>query len=109
LRNDSHTNATTTDDYYQVLEHRLADNAARTKPLSNSDDFDDFDGGSPGFGCDKTSQAIEIAPQEKRDDPARTRMVRFAVSQNTNQNSTSLIIMQEYTRRHVHVTSLDLT
>ena len=36
-------------------------------------------------------------------------MVRFAVSQNVNKNNTSLMIMHEYTRRHVHVTSLDLT
>jgi len=36
-------------------------------------------------------------------------MVRFAVSQNFSKNNTSLMIMHEYTRRHVHVTSLDLT
>jgi len=36
-------------------------------------------------------------------------MVRFAVSQNVNKNNTSLMIAHEYTRRHVHVTSLDLT
>ena len=42
-------------------------------------------------------------------DPARTPMVRFAVSQNVNENNTSPMIMHEYTRRHVHVTSLDLT
>ncbi len=36
-------------------------------------------------------------------------MVRFAVSQNINENNTSLMIAREYTRRHVHVTSLDLT
>ena len=36
-------------------------------------------------------------------------MVRFAVSQNVNENNTSPMIMHEYTRRHVHVTSLDLT
>ena len=36
-------------------------------------------------------------------------MVRFAISQNVNKSNTSLRIMHEYTRRHVHVTSLDLT
>jgi len=36
-------------------------------------------------------------------------MACFAVSQNVNENNTSLMIMHEYTRRHVHVTSLDLT
>jgi hypothetical protein len=46
---------------------------------------------------------------KKRDDPARTPMVRVAVSQNVNKNNTSLMIMHEYTRRHVHVTSLDIT
>jgi len=49
------------------------------------------------------------APHKKRGDPARTLMVRFADSQNVNKNTTSLMIMHEYTRRHVHVTSLDLT
>ena len=48
-------------------------------------------------------------PHKKRGDPARTPMVRFAVSQNVNENNTSLMIMHEYTHRHVHVTSLDLT
>ena len=36
-------------------------------------------------------------------------MVRFAVSLNVNENNTSPMIMHEYTRRHVHVTSPDLT
>ncbi len=36
-------------------------------------------------------------------------MVRFAVSQNVNKNNASLMIMHESTRRHVLVTSLDLT
>jgi hypothetical protein len=48
-------------------------------------------------------------PHKKRGDPARTSMARFAVSHNVNENNTSLMIMHEYTRRHVHVTSLDLT
>jgi len=34
-------------------------------------------------------------------------MVRFAVSQDVNKNNTSLMIMCDYTRRHVHVTSLE--
>jgi len=36
-------------------------------------------------------------------------MVRLAVSQNVNKSNTSLMIMHEYTRRHVHVTSFDFT
>jgi hypothetical protein len=36
-------------------------------------------------------------------------MVRFVVSQNVNEINTSPMIMHEYTRRHVHVTSLNLT
>jgi len=59
-------------------------------------------------------QLADITPQsppphKKRGDPARTSMACFAVSQNVNENNTSLMIMHEYTRRHVHVTSLDLT
>ncbi len=52
---------------------------------------------------------VEVAPHKKRDGPARTPMVRFAASQNVNKNNTSLMIMHEYTHRHVHVTSLDFT
>jgi len=47
--------------------------------------------------------------QLERGAPARTPMVRFAASQYANKNNTSLVIMHEYTHRHVHVTSLDLT
>ncbi len=59
-------------------------------------------------------QQPETTPQsptlhKKRGDPARTRLVRFAVSQNVNRNNTALMIMHEYTRRHVHFMSLELT
>ncbi|MDH3625501.1 MAG: hypothetical protein OES69_14845 [Myxococcales bacterium] len=90
-----HTNAKTTDTYYHVLSHRLATKAAQTKPLSNPAEF--------------THVTPRNRSEKERGDPARTPMVRFAVSRNVNQNNTSLMIMHEYTRRHVHVTSLDLT
>jgi hypothetical protein len=55
-------------------------------------------------------ERMSVYPTDKkRGDPARTPMVRFAVSQNVNKNNTSLMIMHEYTRRHVHVTSPNLT
>jgi hypothetical protein len=58
----------------------------------------------------RTAEALSVGyTDKKRGDPARTPMVRFAVSQNVNKNNTSLMIMHEYTRRHVHVTSPNLT
>jgi hypothetical protein len=55
------------------------------------------------------SQRTCRRPHKKGATPARTPMVRVAVSRNVNRNNTSLMIMHEYTRRHVHVTSFDLT
>ena len=49
------------------------------------------------------------APHKKRGDPARASMAGFALRENVNENNTSLMIMHEYTHRHVHVTSLDIT
>jgi len=42
-----HSDEKTIDYYYRVLQPRLAEKAAQSKPLSNPDDFDDFGGGSP--------------------------------------------------------------
>jgi len=58
---------------------------------------------------DTAAAADTAAVKKKRGDPARTLMVRFVVSQNVNEINTSPMIMHEYTRRHVHVTSLNLT
>ena len=57
-----HSNAATTDVYYHVLEHELAEKAAQSTPLSNPDDFS-----TPVLGAESQRKA----PQLGRGDPAR--------------------------------------